>query len=352
MTPVARWAIGAGAVAAVALVWASQSAAQPQEPPAGADAAEAAPPAAEAGEPEAGAEAPAGSVFDHDAHRKAGVKINKNCGACHDAKADGTLLPIASKGHQPCLDADCHAMDFMSVGARNRKANSPAYQKAVKFCAGCHPDGTPKPSAKARVAIDYRDAPSQFHIEMGHFQHVEERARCRDCHVVDENTFALVLDSPGHAECGTCHESTASPPRTACGSCHDEPGPAEFYTQVRKGSDVRSCGSPSHQALSAKRGETAPCFKHERVEHRQKGGARIECNACHYMFEDKKHWGKGRSYDRLQDIKAAPLIDNNKDIAHTTLCGDSGCHAKDVRPPPRGNCTLCHSAKITQGLFD
>lgn|GEM_PF-5977623 len=315
--------------------------------------------AAAAAPAETNAAAPSGGAvvaepFDHELHEKLGVDMTagESCGACHSAGADGTLLPIADKGHKPCLDARCHAMDFIAVGPRMRQADPGRFADAAAFCAGCHPDGTPVPWKAASAAVDYADGLQQFHVEMNHFEHVEGRAKCRDCHVVEEATFALALDSPGHGQCSTCHDGSAAAAMSSCGSCHAQPAPSEYFAEGRKRSDVRSCGSPAHEALVKKRGGPAPCFKHERAEHRQKGGERLECGACHYMFEDKKHWGKDRAYDSLKDIKAAPLIDNNKDIAHEKVCGGASCHARDVRPPPRGNCTLCHDAKISEGLFD
>ena len=124
---------------------------------------------------------------------------------------------------------------------------------------------------------------------------------------------------------------------TDCGSCHTAPGPAAYFTKVRKSTDVRVCA----ENQDSKR----PCFKHERQEHRfQKDASPLECSACHFMFKKKNHGGS--SYQMLADVKAAPMIDNGRDLAHKN-CGSSGCHRSEVDDSMgTGKCKFCHSSQF------
>ncbi len=62
------------------------------------------------------------------------------------------------------------------------------------------------------------------------------------------------------------------------------------------------------------------------------------------MFKQKKH--QGMSYESLKDVKAAPIMNNKRDLAHQS-CGVGGCHKRDVDDSMgTARCTQCHSAKF------
>lgn len=209
--------------------------------------------------------------------------------------------------------------------------------RAARFCSLCHKskDGRPPDRfSKAKAdALFENKVDADYHVEMDHQAH-SLRAACSTCHVVDKQSFALTRP-PNHEECRGCHDSSPKP-MSNCASCHETPGPSEYVITARKPSDVRVCSS----AADDKR----PCFKHERAEHRFRGVTPVECSDCHFMFKKKKH--RGASYQSLKDIKAAPLIDNGKDLAHKN-CGSAGCHQQEVDDSAgKGRCTQCHSPQF------
>lgn len=266
----------------------------------------------------------------------------------------GTLGTIGRVEHRPCLDSGCHVREFLAVGESTRTADPARYAAATAFCQGCH-GGTAPPARHAQVTapdVYCNNASPDYHIELSHYQHTR-RTGCRDCHIVDNASFALVDKRPGHAECARCHDSQP-PLMSYCKSCHREPGPAAYFEPRSGGSDVRACESDSHLALARKKGkrpDEVACFRHETEQHRFRKGKALECGHCHFMIADQKRWGKQR-YDSLKDVKSAPIIDNERDLAHQR-CGDgSACHARDVDDRRgKGRCTLCHSEKAFDQFF-
>lgn len=309
--------------------------------------------------------------FDHDQHAKLPkpAVADDKCESCHPTDAVGILTLPGKNGHKPCLDSGCHVKDFLSVGAATRSKDPARYKKAAAFCLGCHsspkdrPNEAPRNYEKPAADQVFKDHPTaNYHVELPHFEHLDNdikgkgRVACRDCHVVDARTNELDLDSPGHAECARCHGVTAAPMKT-CDHCHKMPGKRVYLAQMRKETEVRSCDSPGHQREAKRRGkpiDETPCFKHETKQHRfAEDGKPLQCGACHYMFADKKLWGKYK-YDDLKNIAAAPVMDNRRDEAHKT-CGESkACHAADVRLSGSGRrCKLCHSNKLVENsMFD
>jgi hypothetical protein len=88
------------------------------------------------------------------------------------------------------------------------------------------------------------------------------------------------------------------------------------------------------------------------VEHRfQEDKSPLECSSCHYMFKKKSN--NGKSYTSLADVKAAPIIDNRRDMAHKS-CGARGCHKREVDDSMgTGKCSFCHSKQfMAAGIFD
>ena len=305
--------------------------------------------------------------FNHKTHAKyeypdsqKKAVTDENCSDCHGSDPKGKLATPAKSGHQPCLSAGCHVKWFMSATLDTKGRDPVLYKKAVSFCLGCHENAAseaPKRHTKAAADAVYKNNTNPgYHVELNHFAHTE-RTGCRDCHVVEKRTYKLKLDTPGHAECAACHgvEDDAEP-MSQCAECHESPGPKEYFHNEWKGSETRSCGSPSHLALAKKQKkspEKVPCFKHERREHRfRKGDKRLECGHCHFMIDNRRLW-KSNRYESIRDIRAAPIIHNNRDLAHET-CGESrACHKRDV-DDSRGSadCKLCHSQKtIDNDLF-
>jgi hypothetical protein len=331
-------------------------------------AAPAAQPTAPAAKPAAAPTDPAAPAeFDHAAHAALNPPVDiARCAACHDNGERGALVPPGRTGHQPCLASGCHVDDFLASGARVAKDDPERHARATRFCRGCH-GGAPgtAPSRASKATVDpawHASARPSFHVELDHLMHTA-KTRCRSCHSVDPTTFALVAGAPGHAQCSTCHDDKAPAPpagqrldgpapMAACETCHAQPGPSAYFTKTRPPSDVRSCGSEPHQALSAAAKTEVPCFKHERVEHRTRGAQPIECASCHFMIDDKAKWG-GHRYRTVAELRAAPIIHNKRDLAHQS-CGAAGCHADDVKDS-RGtaNCKLCHSNKVViESIFD
>lgn len=316
--------------------------------------------------------------FDHVQHQAAAKLVEKpepcnnniprrwkgpavtadNCESCHPTDKVGVITPPGKRGHQPCMSAGCHVTEFLRVGETTRRERPECYEKAAAFCKGCHTD-TPENFQKAPAAQVFKNHPApNFHVELPHFDHLDNEIKghgkvgCRDCHVVDPTTNALKLETPGHAECARCHGVTAAPMKT-CDHCHKMPGKTVYLDKARPQNEVRSCGSPRHLREAKRRRkpvDQVPCFKHETKEHRfAEDGKALQCNACHYMFENRKLWGKYK-YDNLKNIAAAPVMDNRRDRAHKT-CGDSSaCHKRDVNGS-RGRCRLCHSQQLIYDEF-
>jgi hypothetical protein len=288
--------------------------------------------------------APAAAVsFDHEAHAK--ELKDKSCSQCHVTGESARPAPT-TRAHAPCLASGCHIDQFLSTGPRTKKEDPKAYAEAANFCSLCHkgkPGEPPKRFSKAPAdALFENKSGANFHVEMNHYEHTK-RTKCSTCHVVDATSFALVKGRPNHLECRNCHDDSELP-MSDCATCHSTPGPAAYFTKTRKASDVRSCDSAD---ASSKR----PCFKHERQEHRFRKDVALECSSCHYMFKKKKY--NGKSYTTLADVKAAPIMDNRRDMAHEN-CGSSGCHKREVDDSMgTGRCGLCHSKEfMASGLLD
>lgn len=295
--------------------------------------------------------------FDHASHARRTPAVDiARCEACHQSGEAGALIAPGKLGHQPCLSSGCHVDDFLAVGPKTAKADPARYARAAGFCRGCHDgprDVAPRRSERPAADAVWKHNPSpDHHVELDHLEHAGKTA-CRACHVVAPTSFALLQSAPGHAQCAACHgKSDDAHPMGACGKCHAEPAAAAYFTGPRHASDVRSCGTEAHAALVAERKEAVPCFKHERTEHRFQGSEELQCSTCHFMIDDKARWGAFK-YQSVKDIKASPIIHNQRDLAHKS-CGASGCHAPDV-DDSRGsaNCRLCHSKKVVdQGLFE
>jgi hypothetical protein len=304
--------------------------------------------------------------FDHKAHAGRGVDTTK-CETCHRIDAKGAILAPAAQGHAPCLQAQCHATDFISVGASEKtRKPGPAFDKAAAFCAGCHA-AVPWPWKKSptRILPSFKAA-REYHVEMNHLSHAQRAMKsdpppqghaamsCRGCHSVDNKSFALVIGAPGHDQCVQCHNAKDFPDFTMaqCGLCHQAPSRESYFKEqlaqrnitkraARPATRVRACGGEAHEKLAAKNPKT-PCFKHERIEHRTESGkadgSPLQCAKCHYVVADSK---LGKDYQSLVDLRVRPIIDNNKDRQHAS-CGRSGCHNKEVAADSCAE-SFCHA---------
>ena len=276
-----------------------------------------------------------------------------DCTACHGDDAKGALALPGRSGHQPCLASGCHVDDFLATGDSTRKADPARYRAAAAFCLGCHGSATgdaPRRFEKPAADNVYRQASPEHHVEMDHLEHAR-RSGCRDCHVVDPTSFQLVAGRPGHAECAECHGASA-PPMSRCSTCHTAPGPAAYFSGSRRPTGVRSCGSDAHAAQKAAAGGDTPCFLHERREHRFAADRPLQCGSCHFMIAEPKLWA-GRKYRSLKEIAAAPIIHNQRDLAHRSCGAGAACHGRDVDDSHgTARCALCHSKRVTESIFD
>jgi hypothetical protein len=336
--PIWLWIIALGSAVALA-----QPQPQPQPQPGKAPAPVPAP---------APASAPAPKHFSHADHKTRGVDVEA-CQACHSIDAKGQVLAPAARGHAPCLDAPCHAQDFLSVSEKARAQQPAQFAKASALCLGCH-EVVPWPWKKptTRVLRSYENS-REHHIEMNHHEHtVRAKTGCRGCHVVDEKSLALAAGTPGHAQCGTCHTGQTTPPVFAmkeCGACHLRESRADYLRRLqitanRPKADVRACGSEGQLQLEKKLRRPVPCFKHERVEHRTLNGSPVQCVACHFIVGDKAQWGT-RRYVSLTDLQVNPIIWNAKDQQHESCGRVAACHKRDVDPVSGARCGLCHAEK-------
>jgi predicted CXXCH cytochrome family protein len=294
--------------------------------------------------------APPAAHFSHDAHGQRGIKID-SCESCHALDDAGNVRAPAAKGHSPCLASNCHAADFVAVGDKMKAKDPGRHAKARTFCLGCHdqvPAPWTKPAANA-VKASFQ-IHREFHVEMNHFEHTQLAAKagdqCRTCHIVDGSSFALVVGTPGHAQCLGCHNAKQMPAFTMnkCGLCHDKPARAAYFAASRPKTDVRACGSEGAAALEAKLKRPVPCFRHERAEHRTLDGKPLQCSACHYMVGDKARWG-GRRYQSLKDLHTEAVIDNSGDRQHASCGRTAACHKAEVNLAGASKCNLCHAEK-------
>ncbi len=301
--------------------------------------------------------------FDHQAHAELDTPVNiEDCASCHGDDPGGELAKPGKHGHQPCLSSGCHAEDFLSVGTRTQKKSPDRYTEAAQFCLGCHENRSsevgqllaPTPYSHALANNLYRNNASPGHyVEMDHLEHAK-RTECRTCHIVDDQSFALVPGGPGHDECASCHGDSEKKPMGECASCHKAGDAKTYFVPRSVSSDVRSCNTSRFKDLVASRKSSKardiPCFEHEREGHRTTSkGEEVQCSDCHFMFLRKTY--QKHNYQTLQEIKQAPLMDNSRDQAHRK-CGASGCHRSQVDDSKgKGKCSMCHSSQSILGAL-
>ena len=303
-----------------------------------------------------------GAHFDHKDHAaQRGVTLEP-CAQCHAIATDGLPEAPAALGHSPCLSAGCHASYFLAIGA-TKPSDPTLVDRATAFCLGCHdtPDGrAPKPTSKPpwNTALRSFEAEREWHVEMPHFDHVvkdRERTDCKSCHLTGDATaatpWALVPGTPGHQQCGVCHNASDPVLRMdRCEGCHKAGARASYLGDSREAIDVRACDSEGYLDRVAKlaaKGKTTPvpCFKHERQDHRVTIASgkpvEVECVSCHYMINDKARWA-GRRYETLVDLHRNPIIDNRQNEEHKSCSTGNACHAVDLAA---NKCELCHAGR-------
>jgi hypothetical protein len=347
------------------------------------------------------------SFFRHDVHADAGQlggakppvvysadKKSCNSSDCHKVDAQEHVVAPGQDGHKPCINAGCHATDFLTAGVPSDKN----YATAAGFCLGCHANEQnqpPKASQKPPALFHSSDSEIEFHVEMpgpgsdtewggagSHFAHankLDARKDCRGCHIV-ESSGLLKPGTPGHDECLGCHSAAdkkAGKVKVSmgdCSECHKDgarPNPftaaglpadsrhTDFITgktDKTHATSVRSCGSEGDEALKKQGLKKDSCFRHEgggpKQAHRfgADGKTATECSHCHPMIADDTTWktitgGVGHTvqYFSLDDIHKNPIIRNDYDSGHKA-CGDSegGCHRTTFA---NEMCDKCHSGQ-------
>ena len=276
--------------------------------------------------------------FNHQAHISRGVDIGEACDDCHEPDPKGALVPVGKQGHRPCMSAGCHVTDFLAI----EKEGTDKYKTAVAFCLGCH-ESAPKnfEKAKATAAFKGNDNPG-YHVELDHSKHIE-RARCTECHVVDERSY-VALYKPGHDQCAKCHSDGAEvPPMGLCSGCHEDPGRNDYFdSKARKDLDLKSCDSVWRDDMTAEEKQNTPCFRHERKEHRFVEGKQLQCDSCHYMVSKN-----ASKFKTIKMIKSQAIIDGS---SMDRYCGVAGCHP-DVDSTKQGKCERCHHNNIRKKLL-
>jgi hypothetical protein len=293
---------------------------------------------------------PVAKHFSHADHQKRGVKTD-DCDSCHTIDAQGITITPGATGHSPCLNAACHAADFIASGT---KAQPAQHQKAVSFCLGCHPSAKNEPppawTKPTPVAIATH-GPSEYHVEMNHFEHTK-RTNCRTCHIVDGKSLALVADRPGHHECVLCHNPQKYPEFTMskCGLCHSTPSRVEFFPKVnRPSNNVRACNSEGYLGFARKHpGQKLACFTHERPEHRMQNGKEVQCGTCHFMVDDPH---LGPRYNSIAKLHELPVIEDDAGRAHRSCGNAAACHKNQVPPNATSHCGVCHDDQVAGGAL-
>ncbi|MBA2542651.1 MAG: protein kinase [Deltaproteobacteria bacterium] len=185
-------------------------------------------------------------------------------------------------------------------------------------------------------------------VEFDHFKHTERR-KCADCHIIDPATFTAKLGSPGHAECsGQCHDpklmaGLSNDPK--CAFCH-----IDRVATTKDHASLRACDDGSVAAIRSAGGKTAPCFRHDRKDHRlDAAGKALECTNCHAVVGDKTKWGT-KKYASLQDLDTNTIIGQGPgggiDAMHKACT--TGCHAHEGQTGQGAGetkCNMCHPAR-------
>ena len=349
------------------------------------------------------------SFFNHQVHTgvpNAPVNMTpgkENCATCHKVDASGKIEVPGANGHAPCLASGCHDTWFLASGL----PKDPNHERAVAFCLGCHETadgGAPAPWIRHRPVFRGFKAEIEWHVEMpgpddpitqgrgSHFKHVDEkdpRQDCRSCHIVSPDTGLLEPGTPGHPQCGVCHnasqrdadkKSAAVPDdkkiritMADCQGCHhegarvsDPTGVGRHENGIKKDlehvTSVRSCDGEGHEALvdtvnktKAKKAakKDVNCFKHDRPQHRfvdfdkPSPSKEVQCGKCHYMIGNQAEWaglhtksGKPAKYFTLDDIRANPIISNDKNREHKSCGSEEGqCHGPAFKA---NQCEKCH----------
>lgn len=166
--------------------------------------------------------APPSKIFQHEAHRPRGVKID-DCTSCHGVGVEPAKVQAGRDQHRPCQV--CHAAEFRSPGQG--------------ICLSCHLRNdpfSPNPLRLPTAAISEWRSPDA--AEMPHPAHQAAGVPCENCHAA---TAGVKPQPPelGHAICSKCHVVERVPKKLPqgtpvtldrCSACHvplSEPEPRD-----------------------------------------------------------------------------------------------------------------------------
>jgi tRNA A-37 threonylcarbamoyl transferase component Bud32 len=181
-------------------------------------------------------------------------------------------------------------------------------------------------------------------VEFDHFAHTQRVPKCAECHPVDPKTFTAKIGAPGHAECRGCHDPDSMQGLSIdpkCAFCH-----IDRVAMTKDHSSLRACDDGVLRAVQSAGGKGAPCFRHDRKEHRiDDKGQPLECTICHALLADKTKWG-AKKYVTLHDLDTNTIIGQGPgliDAMHKACT--TGCHAHEAQTglgTGVTDCKKCH----------
>jgi hypothetical protein len=251
----------------------------------------------------------------------------------------------SSRGHQN-IEGDCDACHMPFKGLPNEKCLS-CHTELKKFhaavaaqkCTACHGEhkgpeaDTTKPAARA----SFDHALTGFTLVGKH-----AKVSCTGCHTKP-------IQQVGQT-CAGCHKDPHSGTLgTACASCHKSEAwrpplhlLGEHKLSMEGGHAKLDCAA-CHKQGSNLTAQVACAACHERAH----GGTKAACDVCHSVTG----W-KPAKFDHSVCTCTLPkkhqtvgCLGCHQDFNFTsapTLC--SGCHEKERKHEPLGECSLCHSA--------
>lgn len=214
--------------------------------------------------------------FDHGKHeavvRAAGKTLGCN-GACHPARADGTLTAqprdgsAGRKGKQHGRCDQCHKIYRSGCEANRSKG---------KACIVCHQNWSSRCFEGPRP--DWANLDPTYVATYSHKQHIQPGAssgrQCEMCHgQFGDGQPRVGPFGGGHQMCSGCHERGVEPLMKDCGSCH-----------------VASSSAAGKHPVAKPRVKTpyavAGAFDHQRHARADRVGTRgRECLTCHGNIE-------------------------------------------------------------------
>ncbi len=269
---------------------------------------------------------------------------------CRNCHAD---LPVLGGGrigaHNQC--ANCHkphdvrhGPDQVCKNCHTDKHPDHSADGKAGTCVGCHNPHTPAGHNRARACSSCHQSSatdSDFHggtaCRKCHVPHdfvrpASDHSACRACH---EKQLTATLATPGHQNCGKCHQGLPHRPtklHVGCESCHGEVKKAA----IKGHSQCANC----HEPHSGK--QTATCKSCHQKEHASAPAAHRDCTQCH-----QPHSGKPTK-SSCGACHASEAQSQHGNVAQ----GCMGCHRPHgpggVAKPPA--CSSCHTTSQLPGL--